>query len=125
MLDGRIDTGWHAGPSQLGDEEVIVDLGTPHDIASIVLGMGPFAFGFPRRLEVDLSLDRQTWNRVWSGATDVATVRGALADPGGVPIRIDFGRASARFVRLHQTAQDPKVPWWIAEISVHAPAAPE
>jgi hypothetical protein len=121
MVDGRIDTGWHAGPSQIGDEEVIADLGSDRAVGAISIGMGPFAFGFPRQLEVDLSSDQHIWRRAWSGATDVLTVRGALQS-ADVPITIVIGPARARYVRLRQSGRDAAVPWWIGELAVFAPA---
>jgi hypothetical protein len=121
MLDGRVDTGWHAGPSQVGDEAVIADLGSSVRVTTVATAMGAFAFGFPRNLEVELSNDRLQWERVWSGPTDIATVRGALADPALVLIRVDFSPATARYVRLRQTGQEPGIPWWIAELHVYGP----
>ncbi len=123
MQDGTVETAWGSGAGQRGDEEVIVDLGAPHDIASIVFEMGAFSFGFPRQLTVDVSLDRATWSDAWSGETSVATVRAAVDRPGTVPLAIDFPATSARFVRLRQTGEEPGIPWWIAELSVLAPAS--
>jgi hypothetical protein len=122
MLDDDIETAWHSGPSQVGDEEVTADVGAIGNIGAISIGMGPFAFGFPRSLDVDVSIDGHTWTRVSSGPTDVLTVRGALADPGRVPITIGVGDVTARYIRLRQTAHEPDIPWWIAELRVYGPA---
>jgi hypothetical protein len=122
MLDDRMETAWRSGPSQVGDEEVTADLGATGSIGAISMGMGSFAFGFPRSLDVEISLDGHTWTRVSSGPTDVLAVRGALADPGRVPITIGIGHVVARYIRLRQTAHEPDIPWWIAELTVYGPA---
>lgn len=120
MTDGDVETAWHAGPTQAGDEEVLADLGSVQPTDALVISMGAFAFGFPRQLDVDVSDDGQAWSPAWSGPTDVAVVRGALAEPGTVPLRIDLGARTTRFIRLRQKGTDT-VPWWIAELAVYAP----
>jgi hypothetical protein len=88
--------------------------------------MGSYAFGHPRDLRIEVSLDRLTWSDVWRGPTAVQTVRAALADPAMVPVTISVQPVTARFLRLTQTAREPGIPWWIAELQVHAPLpAPE
>jgi hypothetical protein len=121
MLDGRVDTAWGSGAAQGGGETVVVDLGAPTPIAAVVLRMGSFAFGFPRDLVVDLSLDGVNWSRAFEGSTDVQTVRAALLDPSDVPVTIDLGRVSTRYVRLQQRGREPGIPWWIGELQVLAP----
>ena len=84
--------------------------------------MGAYAFGFPRALEIDVSADGNAWAGVWGGRPAVLAVHAAVVDPGFVPLTIDLGQASARFLRFRQTGIEPGIPWWIAELNVYAPA---
>jgi hypothetical protein len=121
MLDDRVTTAWGTGVGQVAGEEVIADLGNSRDIGAVVLEMGAYSFGFPRRLEIDASTDGLQWHPVWGGAVGVLAVRGAVQDPASAPIAIDLGRVNARYLRLRQTGADPTIPWWIADLHVHAP----
>jgi hypothetical protein len=121
LADGRIESAWGPGTPQDGTETVTIDLGSVQTVGAIVLGMGPYSFGFSRELAVDLSTDGEQWQTVWRGDTAVATVRAALADPGTVPVTFEIDAALARLVRLRQLGRDPLVPWWIAELRVHSP----
>jgi hypothetical protein len=122
MLDGNVGSGWGSGESQDGHEELVIDLGAARPMAAIVFEMGSFAFGFPRQLDVDVSVDGSEWHRARSGGTALLTIRGALADPSRVPVTIGFDPVAARFIRLRQTGQEPDIPWWIAELEVRGPA---
>jgi len=122
MIDRNVTTAWGPETPQDGREEVVVEISAAQPVGGIVLSMGAYSFGFPRELAVDLSLDGESWQNVWQGETSVATVRAAIAYPGLVPIAIDFERATAKFVRLRQTGRDERVPWWIAELSMHGQA---
>jgi len=124
MLDDDLLTGWGTEVGQAGGEEVIVDLGSNREVGAIVLEMGAYSFGYPRALEIDVSTDRAEWAPVWGGEPAVLTVRGALQDPGTTPIVLDLGRVSGRYVRLTQTGAEPGIPWWIANLRVHAPVQP-
>lgn len=121
MLDGTLATAWGTGLAQVGGEMVELDLGQVRDVGALVLEMGAFAFGHPRFLEVDASEDRSAWQPAWQGDTSVQTVRAAVQEPQVVPLTIDLGRARGRYLRLRQTGEEPGIPWWIAEIRVHAP----
>ena len=121
MMDDRVETAWGSDNSQIGDEEVVVDLGAERQIGAIVLKMGAFAFGFPRLLTVEISSDASRWTPAWTGNTVVETVRAAVEEPTDVPLTIHMGQTSARFVRLRQTGSEPGIPWWIAELAIHAP----
>ena len=122
LHDGSVETAWASGTSQIGGEEVVIDLGTSQEVGSLVFGMGAFSFGFPNRLEVASSEDAQTWQPRWSGPTAVPTVQAAIADPRTVPLTIHLGRVQTRYLRLRQLGTEPGIPWWIAELTVFAPA---
>jgi hypothetical protein len=124
MTDGRIETAWASGSSQVGDEEVLVDLGSEQSIGGIVLGMGAFSFGFPRDIVIDVSSNQVEWRRAWAGQTAVKAVHAAVTNPGVVPLTIDVGEMKGRYLRMHQVGSEDGIPWWIAEVSVHAPPQP-
>lgn len=121
MLDDDVRTAWGSGVPQIGGEEVVLDLGASQRLGTIVLAMGAFSFGHPRSLEIDISPDGVSWSRAWTGDTSVPTVRAALAEPGVVPVAFPLTAADARYVRLRQTGNEPGIPWWIADVRVHAP----
>jgi hypothetical protein len=123
ITDGSVETAWHGAADQIGDEELVVDLGAPRTIGAVVLGMGAFAFGFPRDLRIDSSLDGREWTPAWRGATATLTVRAAVNEPTVVPLTIEVGRVPARFLRLQQLGTEPGIPWWVPELRVHAPPA--
>jgi len=122
MLDDDLLTAWGTEVGQAGGEDVTIDLGSSLDVGAIVLEMGAYSFGFPRGLEIDVSTDRAEWNPVWGGEPAVLAVRGAIQDPGTAPIVIDLGRTAGRYIRLTQIGAEPGIPWWIADLRVHAPA---
>ena len=121
--DGRLDTAWNAGSNQVGDEELRIDLGSEQTIGGVVFAMGPFSFGFPREVIIDVSSDESQWVLGWAGATSVRTVHAAVTSPETVPLTLDFGQLKGRFIRIQQVGSEPGIPWWIAELSVRAPAA--
>ncbi len=124
LKDGTVGTAWGSDNNQIGDEELVVDLGGEQAIGIVRLKMGAFAFGFPRQLTVEVSSDANAWTTVWSGETSVAAVRGSIHDPATAPLDIPLGRVQGRFIRLRQTGAEPGIPWWIAELEIRA-AAPE
>jgi hypothetical protein len=124
MTDGRIESAWASGTSQVGDEEVLVDLGSEQSIGGIVLGMGAFSFGFPRDIVIDVSSDQVEWRPGWAGQTAVKAVHAAVTNPGVVPLTIDVGDIKGRYLRMHQVGSEDGIPWWIAELSVRAPPQP-
>ena len=119
LSDGNIESAWGPGVPQDGAEEVLVDLGSPQVVRTLVLGMGAFSFGFPRELTIETSHDEQRWQTIWRGETDVLTIRAAILAPEVVPVAIDVESVTARYVRLRQTGKDPTVPWWIAELEIY------
>jgi hypothetical protein len=123
MTDGRIDTAWSGGNNQIGDEEIRIDLGTEQSIGGIVFSMGAFSFGFPRYAQIAASSDQIEWRPAWSGRPAVNTVHAAVNDPDVVPLTIDVGDIKGRYIRIQQKGSAPGIPWWIAKLSVRAPAS--
>jgi hypothetical protein len=120
MLDDDVETAWGSATSQVGGETITVDLGVRRDVGAVVLDMGAFSFGHPTVLEVAVSDDALSWQVVWAGSTSVLTVRAAVQRPDVVPMTVYVGRASGRYLRLTQTGAEPGIPWWVANLHVHA-----
>jgi hypothetical protein len=121
MLDNDVRTGWGSGNSQVGTEQLVADLGADRSIGSVVLDMGAYSFGYPSTLEIDGSRDRQVWTPLWRGESGPLVVRAAIESPGQVPVTFYVQAAETRYVRLRQTGEEPGLPWWVAELRVHAP----
>ena len=119
LADGDIESAWGPGVAQDGTEEVLVDLGAPQEVRTVLLAMGAFSFGFPRELTIETSQDDRQWQTVWRGETDVLAIRAALLAPEVVPLAVDLDAVTARYLRLRQTGKDPTVPWWIAELEIY------
>jgi hypothetical protein len=121
LTDGDPWTSWVAPTPQQGNEEVVVDLGSPQQVQAIELALGPLLWNFPRKLIVDSSVDGRQWAQGWAGPTAPLALRSALEDERNLPLTIDIGERQARFVRLRQVGHDDKYPWSIAELAVLAP----
>jgi hypothetical protein len=106
LADGNIESAWGPGVPQDGTEEVLIDLGTPQEVRTVLLAMGAFSFGFPRELAVETSADERQWRTVRHGETDVLTIRAVLLAPEVVPLAVDLDDVTARYVRLRQTGRD-------------------
>jgi hypothetical protein len=117
VLDGDLDTRWHAQP-QRGGETITVDLERPQRVNAIVLCLGAYAGQFPRALQIDASADGVTWSRVYAGGTALATYDAALRSPREVPITLPVQRDGVRFLRLRQTGTEPRTGWTIVELRV-------
>ncbi|MBS1817327.1 MAG: discoidin domain-containing protein [Acidobacteria bacterium] len=123
MLDRDLFTAWGTEAPQAGGEEVTVDLGAVRDVGAVVLEMAAYSFGYSKALEIDVSDDGLEWLSVWGGAVGALAVRAAIDQPERVPITFDLARVRGRYIRLRQVEMQPTLPWWIAEIRVHAPVA--
>lgn len=117
VLDGDLDTRWHAQP-QRGGETITVDLERPQRVNAIVLCLGAYAGQFPREIQIDASADGVTWSPVYTGGTALQTYDGALRSPREVPIAFPVGRDDVRFLRLRQTGYEPRTGWTIVELRV-------
>jgi hypothetical protein len=117
VVDGDLASRWRTD-HQAGGESILVDLGSIERPAAIVMSLGMYASQFPRRLDVAISTDGAHWESVWSGDTALATYDAAIQSPREVPIRIPLTRASARYLRLTQSGNDPARGWSIVELKV-------
>jgi hypothetical protein len=115
-------TAWRTPGPQAGGEYVRVDLGESRLIGGVELRIGRFVFAYPRRLRIEVSADGRAWTDAWRGEVATAALRGALAAPAAVPLRLAVGPVSARYLRLTQEGSSAH-PWAIAELAVLGPAA--
>jgi F5/8 type C domain len=120
VLDGDISTRWDSGPKR-GQETVVLDLGRPRTFAGLVLSLGPFFWDGPDGLAVDISDDGASWRDVWHGSAAAEWFEAGLQDPRRIPITLDIGTHTARYVRIRQLGADPVLYWSIAELRVFGP----
>jgi hypothetical protein len=118
MLDGKTTTAWSTGQVQAGNESLLIDLGRPHDLSAVGLGLGPFTLDFPRALLVECSADRLEWTECWRGSSTALAMRAVIDAPLNPVIRIPVTARGVRYVRLGQTFADPTNGWAIAELTV-------
>ena len=117
VLDGDLDTRWHARP-QAGGETITVELDGTHHVAAIVLSLGTYASQYPRALDVEVSADGATWTTAFKGDTALDAYDAALRSPREIPIAIRIDRDGVRFIRLRQTGSEPRTGWTIVELRV-------
>ncbi len=120
--DGRVQSEWGDHPQRPG-QWLVIDLGETRRVAGITHALGPYARDFPRRLQVQVSVDGQTWTTVWAGSTAGAALLAAVRAPRAADMRLAFAPHDARFIRLQQLATHQNM-WRVAELQVHAPTAP-
>lgn len=117
MTDGDLQSRWESGP-QTGQEQVVVDLGSPQSLRAIVLSLGPYSADFPRDLQVDLSTDGQTWTEAWRGSGAGLAFTSAIRDPRSLQLVVPLDNRSARLIRLRQRGVESTFFWSIAELAV-------
>ena len=120
IADGRVGTVWTTVELQTGGEQVTADLGAPTLVSALELAQGKYSFAYPRTLGIEVSDDGASWREVWRGDAATLALRGALAKPAIVPLRVNFDATTARYLRLTQHGQ-AKQPWAIAELRVFGP----
>jgi glucosylceramidase len=109
---------WSTGGPQRPGDELVIDLGTVHQVQGIETWLTGYVADFPRELTIDLSEDGTVWKQAWSGSTGFTAYLAALADPRNVPLRFAFDAAPARLVRMRQSSRDDVYYWTITELRV-------
>lgn len=117
MLDGDLDSRWHAN-RQSGGETIVADLGQIERPSALVMSLGVYASQYPRALQVSTSLDGTHWETVWVDDTTLLTYDAAIRSPRRLPVIIPLPGRDARYIRLSQTAHDPDRGWSIVELGV-------
>lgn len=120
LQDGNRGTRWETGPQTPG-HELRIALARATPLGAVVLDLGPSLYDFPRGLEIDLSIDGETWTRAWEGTTALLAFDAGLADPRHVPLAFPLGGRTARYIRLRQTGTDPVFYWSATEVGVFSP----
>lgn len=115
-IDGDLDTRWTV--SQRDPSDVTLELEEIAAVSQIVMRLGAFGHEFPAHLRIDVSSDGSTWNTVFDAPPLLESYVAAVQNPREVPVVIPLEPRPARFIRLHQTASDPKRTWAISEIQV-------
>jgi hypothetical protein len=118
MVDGNVRTEWNSRRTQIGGEQVVLDLGSDHRITAVRMTFGPFYYDYPRRLSIDCAADGADWQPCFSGSISRFLFRGMLADPRSATAAIPLERDHVRRLRLTQTAVEPLNGWSIAELAV-------
>jgi hypothetical protein len=118
MVDGNVRTEWNSRRTQIGGEQVVLDLGSDHRITAVRMTFGPFFYDYPRRLSIDCAADGADWQPCFSGSISRFLFRGMLADPRSATAAIPLERDHVRRLRLTETAVEPLNGWSIAELAV-------
>jgi hypothetical protein len=124
LTDGDIATRWYTTGTQSGGEELLIDLGADLSIAGVELCLGRWVLAFPRELVVAISSDGDAWTEAWQGRGDLPAFEGGLREPNRMPLWLDTGGRTGRFLRIRLVGQRRDREWVIAELRVRARATP-
>ena len=116
VLDGDLDSRWHAARQQ-GRETITLDLGTAQAVRALVMCLGAYPGQYPRLLGVDVSPDGVSWTAIGIRVTALDTYDAAVRSPREVPVIIPIEREDVRFIRLRQIRIDSHG-WSIVELRV-------
>jgi hypothetical protein len=115
-LDGNLETRWSGGVQQVF-AEVTIELEQLSHVGQVVIDLGSFITDFPKRLQIDVSVDGASWQTVWVGETALHAYYGAIRHPREMPLVFALNRDGVRFIRLRQTGFG-KNDWSIPELQV-------
>lgn len=117
VMDALMDTRWECGGATLG-QQIVLDVGAVTRLSAAAPALGPYVFDAPRELRVETSVDRATWQTVWSGPIWAAAMTGGWDDEARVAALIPFTPVRARYLRLTQIGGDSGFYWSIAELQI-------
>jgi hypothetical protein len=115
-IDGDLKTRWSGGV-QRAAADFTVELEQASHVGQLVIDLGGFWTDFPARLEITVSPDGSTWDRVFLDSAALNAYYGALRQPKVVPLVFPIERDNVRFIRLRQLGWS-KHDWSIAELHV-------
>lgn len=121
-IDGDIKTRWGSGAPQSSGMCFLIDLGKIYEICKIRCDLGIFETDLPRGYIVYISEDKNDWQKV---AETQGTHNGLFWGDRypkyfmGDYFNICFIPVKARYIKIIQTAEDPRFDWSIAEINVY------
>lgn len=120
LLDDRAETHWAGGPQRDG-QWLLADLGAVQPVGGVSLAIRDQTLHFPRALTIELSVDGAAFATAWSGTTAPTAFPAIVERPRDAWIRIAFQPATARYVRLRQTAVE-RIAWVVPDLEINAPA---
>jgi F5/8 type C domain-containing protein len=120
LLDGDRHTNWTAGPKQRAGDEIVFDLGSATIPCSLRLSIGSTVATYPRRMNVEVSEDGQTWQPVFDGPTGGQAILSQIDNPLDGRIEIRLNKAPTRYVRCRLTADYATLPWVISDVAISA-----
>lgn len=115
-LDGNLMTRWSGGV-QHQSADATIELPEATHVGQVVIDLGGFITDFPKRLQIDVSVDGESWETAWVGDTALHAYYGALRHPIELPLVFALDRDNVRFIRLRQTGFGTH-DWTIAELYV-------
>jgi hypothetical protein len=115
-IDGDLNTHWSGG-AQRAAADFTIELEQASHVGQLVLDLGGFRTDFPARLEITVSSDGSTWDRVFLDSASLNAYYGALRQPRVIPLVFPLGRDHVRFIRLRQLGWSEH-DWSIAEVHV-------
>ena len=116
-LDGSIATRWHSAGMQAGNEQIVLDLGTPTPVRALRLRLGKAGYDYGRILAVDVAQDESHFTEVLRVRGEEATAPGL---DGGQEQRLSLTEtATARFIRIRQLGRSDENFWSVAEIELY------
>jgi hypothetical protein len=115
-IDGDLHSRWSGGVQQSA-ADFTIELDQPSHVGQLVIDLGGFWTDFPARLEITVSPDGKSWERVFLDSGAPAAYYGALRQPKVVPLVFPIARDDVRFIKLRQLGWSTH-DWSIAEIHV-------
>lgn len=115
-LDGNLITRWSGGVQQQSAEATIELQDVTH-VGQVVIELGGFITDFPKRLQIDVSVNGVSWETAWSGDAALHAYYGAIRHPREMPLVFALNRDNVRFIRLRQTGFGTH-DWSIPELRV-------
>ena len=115
-VDGNDATRWLSGTQQDGTEWIQIAFDRPRRPAFLRLVMDRRSFGdYPRRLEIDGSLDGVTFAPLVAGSVLTPLALSLIEQPVSPRIDLPLPPTEARYLRLRQTGRAMRNWYW----SVH------
>jgi hypothetical protein len=115
-VDGDLKTRWSGGV-QRAAADFTIELEQASHVGQLVIDLGGFWTDFPARLEITVSPDGSTWDRVFLDSAALNAYYGALRQPKVMPLVFPIARDNVRFIRLRQLGWSLH-DWSIAEVRV-------
>ena len=118
-FDGDLGTRWLSNQPQRGNEEIVIQLDQPTDVAHLRLTADRSSHGdYPRHLIIDSSADGQTWTTLHSGRGFERLLVGAVPVDDISFMDFPLPPNTSRLIRLRQTGSTPRFYWSFHELEL-------